>query len=91
MVTDALKAVEPTRRCFRMIGGVLVERTVGETLPAVEGNSKQVKAEAAAAAAAAAFFCSVSMCVCVHSAACRVRCVQAPHPSKTGVTALHNA
>ena len=25
-----------------MIGGVLVERTVGETLPAVEGNSKQI-------------------------------------------------
>jgi len=24
------------RKCFRMIGGVLVERTVGEVLPALE-------------------------------------------------------
>ncbi len=26
------------RRCFRLVGGVLVERTVGEVLPAVERN-----------------------------------------------------
>lgn len=24
------------RKCFRMIGGVLIERTVGEVLPALE-------------------------------------------------------
>lgn len=38
LVTEAMKEMEPSRRCFRMIGGVLVERTVGEVKPAVEKN-----------------------------------------------------
>ena len=32
----SLKPMPPARKCFRMIGGVLVERTVGEVLPALE-------------------------------------------------------
>ena len=32
----SLKPMPSDRKCFRMIGGVLVERTVGEVLPALE-------------------------------------------------------
>ncbi|KXJ15050.1 prefoldin subunit 2 [Exaiptasia diaphana] len=42
VVIDALKGVDPTRKCFRMIGGVLVERTVGDVLPALENNRVQM-------------------------------------------------
>lgn len=30
--------MDPKRKCFRLIGGVLVERTVEEVLPAVQKN-----------------------------------------------------
>jgi hypothetical protein len=30
--------MEPGRRCYRLVGDVLVQRTVGEALPAVERN-----------------------------------------------------
>ena len=43
MVIDALKGVEPDRKCFRMIGGVLVERTVKDVLPALVNNRQQVR------------------------------------------------
>ena len=43
IVIEALKGVEPDRRCFRMIGGVLVERTVKDVLPALENNKEQVR------------------------------------------------
>jgi len=33
---DATKELESTRKCQRMIGGVLVERTLGEVLPAIK-------------------------------------------------------
>ncbi|KAL9965524.1 hypothetical protein ACROYT_G029333 [Oculina patagonica] len=42
IVIEALKGVEPERRCFRMIGGVLVERTVKDVLPALENNKDQI-------------------------------------------------
>lgn len=32
----------PIRRCFRLIGGVLVERTVGEVAPAVKKNKEGI-------------------------------------------------
>jgi prefoldin subunit 2 len=38
LVVDALKDMDPSRKCFRMVGGVLVERTVGEVLPALKMN-----------------------------------------------------
>lgn len=43
VVIDALLPVEPSRRCHRLVGGVLVERTVGEVLPALEKNKAGVK------------------------------------------------
>ncbi len=45
LVIDTLKDVDPSRKCFRLVGGVLVERTVKEVLPALENNKKQVKFE----------------------------------------------
>ncbi|XP_043541214.1 prefoldin subunit 2, partial [Chiloscyllium plagiosum] len=42
LVIDTLAEVDPDRRCFRMVGGVLVERTVREVLPALESNKQQV-------------------------------------------------
>ncbi len=39
---ETLQGVSPDRRCFRMIGGVLVERTVREVLPALEANRDKV-------------------------------------------------
>ena len=35
---QAISPMDSGRRCFRLVGGVLVERTVGEVLPAVERN-----------------------------------------------------
>uniref|UniRef100_A0A6I8SYL3 Prefoldin subunit 2 n=1 Tax=Xenopus tropicalis TaxID=8364 RepID=A0A6I8SYL3_XENTR len=37
-----LPEVEQGRKCFRMVGGVLVERTVKEVLPALENNKEQI-------------------------------------------------
>eukprot|EP00697_Spironema_sp_BW2_P011750 gnl/Spiro4/27586_TR13724_c0_g1_i1.p1 gnl/Spiro4/27586_TR13724_c0_g1~~gnl/Spiro4/27586_TR13724_c0_g1_i1.p1 ORF type:complete len:188 (+),score=57.52 gnl/Spiro4/27586_TR13724_c0_g1_i1:74-565(+) len=38
LVIGTIEKMEPSRKCFRMVGGVLVERTVGEVLPAVQRN-----------------------------------------------------
>jgi prefoldin subunit 2 len=40
LVINAIQPLDPGRKCFRMIGGVLVERTVGEVLPAVNRNKE---------------------------------------------------
>jgi len=42
-VLSTLKEVSPERKCFRVIGGVLVERTVGEVMPAVASNRDQLE------------------------------------------------
>ncbi|KAG5261103.1 hypothetical protein AALO_G00300070 [Alosa alosa] len=42
LVIDTLKDVDPSRKCFRLMGGVLVERTVKEVLPALENNKEQI-------------------------------------------------
>jgi chaperonin cofactor prefoldin len=36
LVLRALTGLDPQRRCYRSIGGVLVERTIAEVQPAVE-------------------------------------------------------
>mmetsp|Transcript_16791 Transcript_16791/g.50639 ORF Transcript_16791/g.50639 Transcript_16791/m.50639 type:complete len:147 (+) Transcript_16791:59-499(+) len=43
LVLKAFEKVEPTRRCFRMVGGVLVERTVAEVTPAVTSNKDKIR------------------------------------------------
>lgn len=40
LVINAIKPLDPSRRCYRMIGGVLVERTIREVLPAVNRNKE---------------------------------------------------
>ncbi|CAK1555052.1 unnamed protein product [Leptosia nina] len=42
IVIETLHAVEPKRKCFRMIGGVLLERTVAEILPELETNKERL-------------------------------------------------
>jgi prefoldin subunit 2 len=42
LVLDAFTKVEPERRCFRLIGGVLVERTVKDIKPGLEENLANV-------------------------------------------------
>ena len=37
-----LKDVDPGKKCFRLVGGVLVERTVSDVLPALQHNNNQV-------------------------------------------------
>lgn len=44
LVIDAIKDLDPKRKCFRLIGGVLVERTVEEVLPAVQKNREGLSA-----------------------------------------------
>ncbi|KAN0031085.1 hypothetical protein ACTA71_004057 [Dictyostelium dimigraforme] len=43
LVISAIQNLEPGRKCFRMIGGVLVERTVGEVLPQISQTRDGIK------------------------------------------------
>eukprot|EP00299_Pterocystis_sp_00344_P010193 c44_g1_i1.p1 GENE.c44_g1_i1~~c44_g1_i1.p1 ORF type:complete len:131 (-),score=34.45 c44_g1_i1:58-450(-) len=43
LVAVALEKLPEDRRCFRMVGGVLVERTVREVLPAVKLNIEKIE------------------------------------------------
>jgi len=42
LVIGTISKLESSRKCFRLIGGVLVERTVGEVLPAVIKNKEGI-------------------------------------------------
>ena len=42
LVVDAIKDLDPERKCFRLVGGVLVERKGKEVLPAVKGNKEKL-------------------------------------------------
>lgn len=39
---ETLRGVDGARKCFRMVGGVLVERTVAEVLPELETNRERL-------------------------------------------------
>jgi len=42
LVLEAFEKVEPTRRCFRLIGGVLVEQNVGDVKGPLTDNMKRL-------------------------------------------------
>jgi prefoldin subunit 2 len=42
LVLQTLKPLEPTRRCHRLVGGALVERTVATVTPEVENALAQI-------------------------------------------------
>jgi len=44
LVLQNLEPLDAERRCFRLIGGVLVERTVGEVRPKIEENKTRLLA-----------------------------------------------
>jgi len=43
LVLEALEPLPGDRKCFRMINGVLVERTVADIIPALRTNSEGLK------------------------------------------------
>jgi prefoldin subunit 2 len=43
LVEETMQPLDSDRRAFRMVGGVLVERTVGEVLPVVIDNRKKLE------------------------------------------------
>ena len=43
LVLETLNPLPPDRKCFRMINGVLVERTVNDVKPALQTNSEGLK------------------------------------------------
>ena len=43
LVLETLKGVENDRKCFRMVGGILVQRTVGEIVPALASNADKME------------------------------------------------
>jgi prefoldin subunit 2 len=44
LVADALKQVDPDRKCYRSQGDILVEQTVKEVVPALEKSREQLEA-----------------------------------------------
>ena len=44
LVQETLEPLEAGRKAYRLVGGVLVERTVGEVLPSVKTNKENVSA-----------------------------------------------
>jgi prefoldin subunit 2 len=43
LVLDTLTPLAEGRKCYRMINGVLMERTVGEVLPGLKGNEEGLR------------------------------------------------
>ncbi|KAM7278454.1 hypothetical protein ACFE04_005588 [Oxalis oulophora] len=43
LVINAIQPLDPSRRCYRMIGGVLVERTIKDVLPAVQRHKAGIE------------------------------------------------
>mmetsp|Transcript_77956 Transcript_77956/g.117293 ORF Transcript_77956/g.117293 Transcript_77956/m.117293 type:complete len:122 (-) Transcript_77956:107-472(-) len=43
LVEETLKPLDPKRRAFRLVGDVLVERTVEEVLPSVTANKENLE------------------------------------------------
>lgn len=43
LVEETLQPLDPSRRAYRLVGEVLVERSVGEVLPSVSANKQNVR------------------------------------------------
>ena len=43
LVEETLKPLDPSRRAYRLVGEVLVERSVAEVLPSVTANKENVR------------------------------------------------
>ncbi|TPX33640.1 hypothetical protein SmJEL517_g03519 [Synchytrium microbalum] len=43
LVLDTISPMDPERKCFRLVGGVLVERTIRDVVPAVTTNMEGIK------------------------------------------------
>ena len=43
LVLETLQKVEPTRKCFRLVNGVMVERTAAEIIPAIKKSIEQIE------------------------------------------------
>ena len=43
VVIDVLEKVEPTRTCYRLVNGVLVERTASEVIPALQTSCEKIE------------------------------------------------
>eukprot|EP00526_Cylindrotheca_closterium_P022316 CAMPEP_0113614740 /NCGR_PEP_ID=MMETSP0017_2-20120614/7330_1 /TAXON_ID=2856 /ORGANISM="Cylindrotheca closterium" /LENGTH=118 /DNA_ID=CAMNT_0000523933 /DNA_START=393 /DNA_END=749 /DNA_ORIENTATION=- /assembly_acc=CAM_ASM_000147 len=48
LVEETLKPLDPSRRAYRLVGEVLVERSVAEVLPSVTANKDNLNATIAA-------------------------------------------
>lgn len=42
LVEDTLRPLDPKRKAYRLVGGILVERNVGEVLPSVQASRENV-------------------------------------------------
>jgi prefoldin subunit 2 len=42
MVIETLKPLKEDRTCYRLVGGILVQKNVKETLPSVEANQQGI-------------------------------------------------
>lgn len=43
LVSETIRPLDAGRKCFHLINGVLVERTVGDVLPVVDQNRESVR------------------------------------------------
>jgi prefoldin subunit 2 len=43
LVLETLRPLDAERRCFRLVGGVLVQRSVAEAMPAVARNMESLE------------------------------------------------
>jgi hypothetical protein len=43
LVTDTLKPLDGSRKCFHLVGGVLCERSVADVLPLIESTRSGVR------------------------------------------------
>jgi prefoldin subunit 2 len=45
LVEETLEPLDPQRRAYRLVGEILVERTVDEVLPTIRGNREHVSTD----------------------------------------------